>query len=578
MKKKTLFSFLFLLVTLFSLSLQAKSFKSLNLPITFEGNREISTDDLEEVVGAKHSSPLALWREDEVSINTLILPKLDTRLKRFYKSEGFYEAEVSHTLDKEGVHLFIQENPPILISKILLSSDFEIEDAIGLQENHRFRVKDFKAMKKEIKRVLLSKGYCSPELKTKAYVDLEKWSVRIEIDIAKNSLCHFGEITIETPSPTMSNEVILSRLLFETGDVFSIDKIRESYASLYSLEAFEQILIDYHLNLYNKKPIKISFREIEKHRHTRIGIGYDTDLKFQLKYGWEYKNFLGNGRKIIFNALLSEKQKVLENSFFYPYFISLGDYHLDLENALGYSEERNLHNFDEKVLYNRLYLSYKKSRWYNSIGMGIESRDISNDQRFFLIYPFMKVVYDRRNSKLNPTEGIYFSHEMEYGLPYSAESTSYLKYLEELRLIHTLDTTTLSAVGRIGSIQVFNNSMPESKKFFGGGAFSNRAYRYDRIGITTSATDDLDSAGFTLANLSLEANFPIYKDFRGGIFSDNTMISDNQGIWEFSNRVISSLGLGFRYLTPIGPFKIDMGVNLKKRSQRAIHFQVGQSF
>jgi len=62
------------------------------------------------------------------------------------------------------------------------------------------------------------------------------------------------------------------------------------------------------------------------------------------------------------------------------------------------------------------------------------------------------------------------------------------------------------------------------------------------------------------------------------VFTDNTMISDNQGIWEFSNKVITSAGIGFRYLTPMGPFKIDLGVNVHNRHENAIHFQVGQSF
>ena len=569
---------------LFSLSiiafLRAKSIDSLNIPITFEGNRYVLSSDLEHLVGAKRPSTLAtIWKEDTALINSILISKLDETFKLFYRNEGFYEAKISHILDKQGVHFFIKENSPIMIKEILVSSDFDIEDTITLKENSRFRAKDFKRMKRDIKKSLLLKGYCSPMLDTKAYLDLEEYSAIININLQKNSLCHFGDITIETPSPTMSNDIILSRLLFKKGDLFNIDVIKESYESLYALEAFDQLHMDYSLNLYNNKPVKISFKEVEKHRYSRIGIGYDTDLKFQLKYHWDYKNFLGNGRKLILDAVLSRKQKKIENSFFYPYFISILDYHLDLENAIGYSEEKALHKFDEKVFYNKLYLSHKNSRLYSSIGLGIENRDISNDQTFFLVYPFMKVVYDMRNSKLNPTEGIYFSHEMEYGLDYSLDSTSYIKYLEELRAIYTLYNTTLSAVGRIGSIQVLNsNSMPESKKFFAGGAFSNRAYGYDKIGITASATEDLEGAGFTLANLSLEANFPIYKDFRGAIFSDNTMISENQGIWEFSNRVISSMGIGFRYLTPIGPFKIDMGMNIKDSSQSAVHFQVGQSF
>lgn len=568
-----------ILFLLFSTLLIAKSIDSLNIPITFSGNKAIPTSDLESVVGAKRPSPLAIWKKDEAIINSILLSKLDETFRLFYKNEGFYDANISHKIDKDGVHFLIQENRPILIESIIVHSDLDIDDKITLEKKSRFRAKEFKETKKNIKRFLLSEGHCSPQLDTKAYLDIELYTATINIDLDKNSLCYFGDISIESKSSTMSDEVILSRLLFEKGDVFNIDKIKESYESLYALEAFDQLHLDYRLNFYNNKPVKITFKEIQKNIHSRIGIGYATDLKFQAKYHWEYKNFLGNGRKLIFDALLSKKQKIIENSFFYPHIVSFGGYHVDFENAIGYSEEKDIHDFDEKVLYNRFYLSHRSSRWYNSIGLGVESRDISNDQTFFLVYPFMKMVYDRRDSKLNPKEGLYFSHEMEYGLPYSPDSTSYLKYLEELRAIYTIRDVTLSAVGRMGSIQVFNNNgMPESKKFFGGGAFSNRAYGYDRIGITASETEDLIDGGFTLANLSLEANFPIYKSFNGAVFTDNTMLSDNQGIWEFSNKVITSAGIGFRYMTPIGPFKIDMGMNVNDRSQNAIHFQVGQSF
>ncbi|MBU1666790.1 BamA/TamA family outer membrane protein [bacterium] len=567
-----------LLLFLFTVLLLSKSVQDSTKPITFHGNKYVKRSALEEVVGAHRPSPFAIWKEDIATIDSILRPKLNETFRLFYRNEGFYDANISHYIDTEGIHVVIKENRPIVIDSILIESDLDIKEEITLKKNTRFRAENFGITKKNIRKRLLSEGYCSPNLNTKAYIDLEKYTASIEIKLEKRKVCHFGDISIESSSATMSDDIILSRLNFEEGDVFDLNKIKESYDALYALEAFDQLHLDYSLNLYNKKPIKIKFKEIQKHIHTRMGIGYATDLKFQAKYHWEYKNFYGNGKKLIFDGLLSEKQKILENSFFFPYVVSIFDYHLDFENSVGYSEEQNLHDYDEKVVYERLYLSHSSSRWYNSIGLGIENREISNDQTFFLIYPFMKIVYDRRDSKLNPTEGIYFSHEMEYGLPYSPDSTTYLKYLEELRAMYTLSDVTLSAVGRIGAIKVFKNDMPESKKFFAGGAFSNRAYGYDQIGITKSATEDLINGGYTLANLSLEANFPIYKDFGGAIFSDNTMISENQGLWEFSNNVIYSAGLGLRYLTPIGPFKIDMGFNIKNKSENAIHFQVGQSF
>jgi translocation and assembly module TamA len=570
-----------LLFFIFTTFLSSKTVGDSLFTITFEGNAHVRSSDLEKFVGAKRPSYIkTLWMKDEAKINSILLPKLDETFEHFYKNEGFYDANVSHELgDYKSVKFIIKENRPIIIDKIVIDSNLDISDAILLKEGSRFRAEDFKKMKQSIRKILLSEGYCSPKLDTKAYLDIEEYNATIKITLDKQRICHFGNISIETSSPTMSDDIILSRLQFEEGDVFDINKIKESYESLYALEAFDQLHLDYSLNNFNKKPVKIKYKEIKKHIHSRVGVGYATDLKFQAKYHWEYRNYHGNGKKLTFDTLLSEKQKMVENSFFIPHIFSLYDYHMDFQNSVGYSEERNIHEYDEKVFYDRLYLSHKSSRWYNSIGFGIENRDISNDKTFFLMYPFMKLIYDRRDSKLNPTKGIYFSHEMEYGLPYSPDSTTYLKYLEELRAIYTLHDITLSAVGRMGAIKVYSNDMPESKKFFAGGAFSNRAYSYHRIGIVDKQNDtQVVEGGYTLANLSVETNFPIYNNFRGAIFTDNTMISENQGIWEFSNNVITSVGLGFRYMTPIGPFKIDMGFNVENRRENAVHFQVGQSF
>ena len=245
---------------------------------------------------------------------------------------------------------------------------------------------------------------------------------------------------------------------------------------------------------------------------------------------------------------------------------------------MGYKEEHDIHNFDEKVAYEKLYLQHRDDKWLHSAGLGIENIEISNDRDFFLIYPFMHLIYDLRDSKINPKKGIYFSHKMELGLPYSPDSTTYLKYLEELRLIYSLSKFTFSAVGRVGAIDVYDNRLPESKKFFAGGAFSNRAYGYDKLGVTTSSSEDSDLGGSSIANLSLEVNFPLYKDVYMGIFTDSSMVSSKQEFWNFDDDIIHSVGLGVRYMTPIGPFKIDFGVNTQDYSQNGLHFQIGQSF
>lgn len=573
----------FLLFLLLTSCLFSKRLDSVLTPITFEGNQIISREELEEMIGAKRPPALLFWKENKAKIDIKLQRKLDETLELFYKNEGFYESNISSRLSPSGIIVSIQENRPIIISKILLKSDLDIANEVTLVEGNRFRAKAFTEMKQAIKQKLLTQGYCSAKLNTKAYLTLEDYSATIKIDLQKRKLCHFGKVIIETNSSTMDNDIIRSRLHFEEGDVFDISKIQESYESLYALESFDQLSLDYSRKFYNQKPVNIKYKEVHKNLHTRMGLGYATDLKFQAKLYAEYKNFNGNAKKVLFNGLYSSIQTAVETRLFVPYVYDVGDYHIDLQNVLGYAEEKDIHSFDERIIYDKLYFSHSSSQWYNSLGLGFEEIDTlhlnSANKRNLLIYPFIRLVYDGRDSKLNPKNGIYFLHEMEYGLTYSKNNTSYLKYQEELRLIYTpISDITLSAVGRIGSIKVYANSLPESKKFFAGGAFSNRAYGYEQIGITKSVKEDTTLGGFTLANLSVETNFPLYKNLRGALFSDNTMISDNQGIWEFSNRVITSAGIGLRYLTPIGPFKIDFGTNIHNFDEKAIHFQVGQSF
>ncbi|MCK5854760.1 MAG: BamA/TamA family outer membrane protein [Sulfurovaceae bacterium] len=572
---------IYIILIFFTLLLSTKIVvaKGIDQPIaiTFEGNTHIDTATLEELIGAKRPASYIFWKDDIATINELYIKKLDEIFSFFYRQEGFYNATITHKINNNGIHFKIDEKKPITIESISVESDFDISPVIYLKEHSRFRSKDFGQTKSDINKLLLKDGLCRHDLNTKAYIDLEKYSAKIIIRLKQGELCHFGKINMDGSS-SIDDELILSRLHFREGDVFDLYKIKESYESLYALESFDRLHMVYDTKFTNKIPIDIHFKEIQKNTSSRIGVGYATDLNFQANYHWEYRNFYGGGRKLLFDLLFSEKQKHIENNFFNPAVLDLWGYHIDFQNSLGYKEEHDIHNFDEKVAYEKLYLQHRDDKWLHSVGLGIENIEITNDRDFFLIYPFMHLIYDLRDSKINPKEGIYFSHKMELGLPYSPDSTTYLKYLEELRLIYSLSNFTFSAVGRVGAIDIYDNRLPESKKFFAGGAFSNRAYGYDKIGITTTSSEDSDLGGSSIANLSVEVNFPIYKDIYMGIFTDSSMVSSKQEFWNFDDDIIHSVGLGVRYMTPIGPVKVDFGMNTQDYSKNGLHFQIGQSF
>jgi translocation and assembly module TamA len=159
------------------------------------------------------------------------------------------------------------------------------------------------------------------------------------------------------------------------------------------------------------------------------------------------------------------------------------------------------------------------------------------------------------------------------GLPLEKDSSLYLKWQLEAREIYTLSNLTLAVVGKIGTISINGNSIggiPESKKFFGGGSYSNRAYGYNEVGVITAPNKDLINGAMSMANISFEIDYPIWHNLSIGIFNDNTMLNSNS--YDFSGEIISSTGFGFRYLTPIGPFKLDVGFNTSDPSIYSISF------
>lgn len=75
---------------------------------------------------------------------------------------------------------------------------------------------------------------------------------------------------------------------------------------------------------------------------------------------------------------------------------------------------------------------------------------------------------------------------------------------------------------------------------------------------------------------SVEYRFPIYASFRGVLFSDLTFGS-NDYVPDYSLPYWAA-GVGLRYVTPIGPIALDIGVDPEDPAQYVIHFRVGELF
>jgi translocation and assembly module TamA len=276
--------------------------------------------------------------------------------------------------------------------------------------------------------------------------------------------------------------------------------------------------------------------------------------------------------------------------FYKPLLFRACGYDADFGTSVGYSN-LEFDGFREKKAFLNGFLKHESEKLQLTAGLTFERIEIEEldsgvpllppyaYDTFLLAYPYLDLTYDARDSKLNAKYGYYLSAYVEYGIPTDSDSSLYLKTELEARGIYTVSNLTMALVGKIGSIDIADDSchgIPESKKFFGGGAYSNRAYGFRELGVIVSPTEDLVNGALSMANLSLEFDYPVWGALYAAAFTDNTMLTDES--YDFSGEIITSAGVGVRYMTPVGPFKLDVGFNVHDPAQYGISFQIGQSF
>ena len=567
--------------------------KEIELPthkiqIKFTGQKHLDESDLQSALSVDVKGKLEFWKTYNPMIKDKLIPTLSDSLRSYLDSEGYYDATFTIKTTKTDVLITINEDEPVRVNDINISSDYDISEFVNFERGEIFTAKKFIGIKNKIVNTMMKEGYCSYDLDSKAYVDLDKKEVDLKYILKKGGICTFGKVSVGG-SDTVDDKVIISRVRAREGKRFSTERIQESYDALYALDSFDAVAVRYDRKFFNVVPIDINVSDISKPWYFLGGVGYDTNVGARVQTDIIRKNFMGNAKKLRIRLQYSHIEQLAEMTLFTPALFGFDDYYLDLFTKIGYSNLKYT-GFMSKQAYARGFFTYTNEALQINAGFALENVDISllddydeskltqaiSTGTFFLAYPFLNFIYDGRDSKLNPKYGFYFAGSAEYGLPYNEDASAYLKYTLEGRAIYTFGEMTLATVAKAGIVDEIQNQVPESKLFFGGGAYSNRAYGYKRVGVILTPTRYGIEGAMTMANLSVEADYPIVGDLYGAVFTDNTMLTINS--YDFTGEILTSAGAGVRYVTPIGPIKVDIAANIHDLKQYGVQFQIGQSF
>lgn len=289
----------------------------------------------------------------------------------------------------------------------------------------------------------------------------------------------------------------------------------------------------------------------------------------------------------------------------------------NLETVVGYNEVTARTGVERPFLEDRLPISLSLN-WRANFPFTYQGEKVCGDparlepgecglDTVIVTYPELTTLYDLRDDPIAPTVGAVLSNSFQVGVPILGGLVSDVRIKPEVRGYLPLNfsrSLVLAARFTAGFLfpidESYGNALLESgpnvdysnpetirdqhkllfRAFYSGGPSSNRGYPYQRIGpqgaigflVPTGencngATADLPSScirplgGFTLWEASLEVRWKVSGPIGFVAFVDASDVSSKLSTFTFTEPHLS-VGPGFRYDSPVGPLRVDLGFRL----------------
>ncbi|UCD84554.1 MAG: outer membrane protein assembly factor BamA [Deltaproteobacteria bacterium] len=571
--------------------------------INFIGNKAFSAEELRSIMDTKQSSYLS-WFTSRGVFKEETLESDITKVTGHYYNNGYIQFKISPPLislspDKKWIYIAfkLEEGEQFYVGRIELEGDLifgeeKILRGLRTKEGDVFS----RARISEDIFVLTDRyanlGYASANISPMTRIDEQKKRVDLTFEIEKGKLVYFDRIKIVGNTKTR-DKVIRRELRVKEGQLFSGSGLRRSRQRVYATGFFEEVNMS---TEPSEKENMLDAKVEVKEGHTgtlSAGFGYSSVDRFVGMIQTSLGNFFGLGQRVSLTAEFGKTRQNYNFSFYEPYFLdSSWSFGLDL-----FKSERTYTDFTRSsdggsirwgyrvAEYTRVFLSYRYE--------DIEISDIPKPQEGITSSLTGSLTRDSRDHPFDPSRGSVNSFSVEYAGGFLQGNYDFTKFsLSSRWYFPVVWGTVLMFHGRSG-YGLADRELPFSERYFLGGINSVRGYQYwslgprDNIllseGLPTSSTQSVAVGGNKMVVMNLEFLFPIIKEagLKGLLFLDGgNAYRESESFFESPLR--ASWGFGFRWFTPIAPFRFEWGFPFKKPGEdiesSIFEFSIGTFF
>lgn len=576
------------IIFFFSVSLEA-----LDYLVEFEG-----LEDHRALAAMKSASQLvALKKRPPASLNALRY-RADSDLPTLLKvlqAHGYFEAKgsahIEMTQNIAKVFIDIDPGPLYTIGSYEVEVNCSSESVcclielpkIGIKIGSPARMETLLNAELKTLGVLSTCGYPLSEIQERrVIVDGKTKTVAVELVVTSLAKCSFGKTTL------LGNEKVNSRYIerkmrWKEGEPYNGNLVEETQSALIASGLFNSVLITHEPSPQegHALPMKIEVTE-NKYKSINIGVSYQTVFGPGITGGWEHRNLGGMGRRFSIQGDVTRISQTGVVTYEHPdVFLTGADFIAEGEAAHENIYAYCMRSYSET---NRLDSHYGK-RIRFSFGIEGERLFVTHSKvngEYWLLQVPLYVRWSTANDLLNPTRGVTLeglivpSANIEkktsfYAMQDITESF-YIPLLHNHRIV--LAQQLSIGMGWYHTLE----TVPLPKRFLAGSEQELRGYRYRSVS-PLEGTKPI--GGGSCVYGTLEARFRISSTIGLVPFFDIGNVYF-KSFPTFDGKWFKSLGLGVRYFTFMGPFRLDVAFPLNRRKGidpvYKILVSIGQTF
>jgi outer membrane protein insertion porin family len=550
--------------------------------IQFEGNKAFSDKELKKQMATAEENILS-WFTSAGDLNEDNLEQDVTRLISYYKNSGYMQARVGEPQvkfvgDEIEITIKIDEGSQFKVGQVELTGDLlipkeELLPSLKITQEEFFNRETLRNDVLKLTDLYSNEGYAYADVAPKVNEDPEKLIVEITFDIQKGKQVYFEEIIISGNTKTR-DKVIRRALRVYEQERFSSQRLKRSIRNLYRLDFFEDIKVDTSKGSADDKMVlKIDVTEKSTGAFS-FGAGYGNVEQLYGVISIAERNLFGRGQKLELKGTLGSKTQNINLSFTEPYI-----YDIPLSGTINfYNWKYNYDAYEKDSFGSGLTLSYPLLDFTRgSISYIYDLANISNissdaprsikDLKGENVKSSVtsSLRFDSRNDTFVPTQGSSHSFSLEFaGL---GGDIGFMKYIGETAWYFPLFWEFVLAPHAKSDYvnKTRTKKLPDYEKFYLGGIGSLRGFERDDLAPRDNDNNSIGGDRFVQFNLDL--TFPIVKDqgvFGGLFFDTGRVYGDNESIELDPSDLRQSAGLGLRWMSPMGPVRLEYGFILDK--------------